>query len=113
MLWVQQQDAIYVFYTGATTQWQVYNDAYTDGMPDTDPAYASAPPGTYQPRRGFGLLWRTSAEVRNRLGWALVDYETPYSPQLQIATDGTIYISEPSGAVLSLSPGGSSWVRFG
>lgn len=114
MLWVGQQDAIYMFYDGATfPRWQVYNDAYQEGIPETDPAFDNAPPGTWQPRRGFGLLWRTQEALRSRLGWALSDRETAFTTQVQIASDGTIFLLEPRGGVISLTADGSSWARYG
>lgn len=114
MVWVQQQDAIYALYNdSATPRWQVFNDAFVEGMPDTDPAFGTAPSATWQPRRGFGLLWRSQAGARSRLGWALAQDETAYTVQVQISSDGTIYINEPSGGVIALSADGNLWTYFG
>lgn len=112
MLWVSQQDAIYVLYNSpAVPRWQVFPDTYEEGMADTDPAYSSPPPANYQPRRGFGLLWRSQPTIRERLGWALTEFETAFTIQVQIAADGSIYISDPLGGVYMLTIGGGDWRR--
>lgn len=113
MVWIEQQDAIYVLYDSANApRWQVFNDAFVEGMPDTDPAYDNAPSYTWQPKRGFGFLWRNNSAIRDRIGWAVIEYETPYVVQVQIGADGTIYVSEPRGGVFSLTPNGSEWKRY-
>lgn len=113
MLWVGQQDAIYVLYDSANLpRWQVFNDTYTDDVPDTDPAFDNAPAYTWQPRRGFGLLWRSQPAARDRLGWSVIEFETPFTTQVQISSDGTIYLLEPRGGVYALTPDGSEWKRY-
>lgn len=114
MIWVRERDAIYVMYNDATPpRWQVFKDNFDEGMPEDDPAYTVSPfPGTWQPRRGFGLLWRTNAGVRNRIGWAVEQWERPYSVQVQIAQDGALFLADPDGGVFSLVPGGANWQRF-
>jgi hypothetical protein len=113
MLWVAQQDAIYVFYDSANApRWQVFNDIFADGMPDTDPAFNNAPPFTFQPRRGFGLLWRSQSTIRDRLGWAVTESEIPFTPQVQLGSDGMIFIGDMRSGVYSLSPDSSDWKRY-
>ncbi|MBA3871561.1 MAG: hypothetical protein H0X30_20640 [Anaerolineae bacterium] len=113
MLWVAKQDAIYVFFDSASPpRWQVFNDAFTDGMPDTDPAFDHAPPYTWQPRRGFGLLWRNQSALRDHLGWAVTESEIPFTPQVQLGSDGMIFIGDMRGGVYSLSPDSSDWKRY-
>lgn len=113
MLWVGQQHAIYVLYDSANLpRWQAVNDVFQDGMPDTDPAYDNAPPNTWQPRRGFGLIWRNNPTLRDRIGWSVMEFETPFTIQVQIASDGTIYMNEPRGGVFSLSADSSEWKRY-
>jgi hypothetical protein len=113
MIWVQQQDAIYVLYDSANfPRWQVFNDAWVEGIPDTDPAYDNPPAYTWQPRRGFGLLWRNQTTVRERLGWSAIEWETPFDAQVQIGSSGTIYLNEPRGGIFALTADGSEWKRF-
>lgn len=113
MIWIGQQDAIYVLYDSANMpRWQVFNDAFEEGMPDTDPEFDNPPPYTWQPKRGFGLLWREQPVVRERLGWAVIEWETPYEVRVQTGPDGVIYISDVRGGVFALSPDGSDWKRY-
>jgi hypothetical protein len=113
MVWVQQHGAIYVLYDSANfPRWSVYQDAFREGMPETDPAFGSPPAYTWQPRRGFGLVWRTLPDVRQRLGWAVSEWEQAFTIQIQTGADGTIYMSEPRGGVFGLSPDGSDWKRY-
>lgn len=110
MIWVGTQDAIYALYlSGAPPRWQVFNDTFQEGMPETDANFDNAPLGTWQPRRGFGLIWRSQPGVKDRLGWALSEDEVSYTVQVQIGSDGMIYMNEPGGSVFSLSPTGNDW----
>lgn len=109
MVWVGAQDAIYVLYDSADMpRWEVYQDMFEAGMPETDPSLDSqAPPyAEWQPKRGFGLLWREVPGMRDRLGWAESAYEAAYTINIQTRTDGTIYFSEPFGRVFGLLPNG-------
>jgi Tol biopolymer transport system component len=45
-----------------------YADAWSEGQPET--GNATPPPGRYEPKRGFGKLWREQPGVRAALGWA-------------------------------------------
>lgn len=113
MIWIAQQDAIYVLFDSVNTpRWQVFNDAFTDGMADIDPAFNNAPPYTFQPRRGFGLLWRGQSALRDRLGWAVTETEIAFTPQVQLGSDGMIFIGDMRGGVYSLSPDSSDWKRY-
>ncbi len=113
MLWVEKQDAIYVLYDSTNPpRWQVFNDTFVDGMNDTDPAFDNAPPSTWQPRRGFGLLWRNQPSLRDRLGWAVAEAEIPFTPQVQLGSDGMIFIGDMRGGVYSLSPDSTDWKRY-
>lgn len=50
--------------------WEVYEDTFVDGEPETDPSLVP-PEGRYQPERGFGKLWRESGNLREELGWGV------------------------------------------
>lgn len=113
MLWVQQHGAIYVLYDSANApRWQVFQDTFRDGMPETDPAFNSPPAYTWQPRRGFGLLWRTLPDLRQRLGWAVIEWETNFTAQMQTGSDGWLYMTDPRGGVFALATDGSDWKRY-
>lgn len=113
MIWVGQQDAIYVVYDSVNVpRWQVFKDNFVDGTPEYDPALAAfQPPYTWQPRRGFGEVWRNTPSVRERIGWAVREWEEPYQIQLQIGLDGTVFLVEPRGGIIVLKPGGQDWER--
>jgi hypothetical protein len=114
MIWVGRQRSIYTVYDSANPpRWEVYQDAYSDGQPETDPALGPlAPPYTWQPRRGFGLVWRNNAGVRQRIGWAVREWEEPFTIQVQIATSGAIFLADPHGGIIVLQPGGRDWDRY-
>lgn len=114
MVWAQSLDAIYVLYNDPVTpRWQVFRDFFQEGMPERTSEYDNAPgPGLWQPRRGFGLLWRNNAAIRQRIGWATIEWEIPYSTQLQTADDGTIFVSQPGPAVFALMPNGITWNQY-
>jgi len=58
---------IYVVYNNG--RWSQYADTFIEG---TDPISGGemAPSGLFEPIRGFGKVWRASADVRGGLGWA-------------------------------------------
>ncbi|MBZ0297613.1 MAG: hypothetical protein K8L99_33965 [Anaerolineae bacterium] len=113
MVWIDVQDAIYVLYDSANSpRWQVFNDTFDEGMMEFDPGWGEGPPYTFQPRRGFGKVWRERPEVRQRLGWAVREWSEPYSAQVQTASDGSVFIQESRGGVFSLMANGSDWKRY-
>lgn len=119
MVWLAANDKIYVMYTSAEfPRWQIYDDLFEEGMPEIDESWEQrepAPPQTWQPRRGFGTLWRQFPDLRRRIGWAVQEWELIYEPRLQRGADGSISIEDPSGGVFYLAPRGSNWelYRFG
>lgn len=75
MVWLKPEHKIVVFFDAPMEGTdgmllRVYEDTWTAGEPESDPAI-EPPAGRYQPVRGFGKLWRTNPEVRDGLGWAL------------------------------------------
>ena len=114
MIWVGKQDAIYVFYDSVgAPRWQVFKDNFVDGDPDYDPALAAVQPSyTWQPRRGFGLIWRGDTAMQARLGWAVREWEEPFDTQVQIGADGTVFMADAHGGIISLLPGGRDWLRY-
>jgi hypothetical protein len=113
MVWISQLDAIYVLYDSAESpRWQVFADTFEDNMPEIDPALNNAPPNTWQPRRGIGLVWRGQPGVRDRLGWAIMEHEWPYTVQVQTGSDGMIYLGDSNGGVFALQPGGLDWKHY-
>lgn len=72
MFWIQPRKQIWVMYDSGqgTGEWKVYDDTYNDTEPQTDPSIV-APDGKYQPTRGFGKLWRTNQEIKDKLGFGI------------------------------------------
>jgi hypothetical protein len=114
MIWIQQQDAIYVLYDSANfPRWEVYQDSFEEWMPSLDPVLDDlAPPYTFQPKRGFGVLWRGSQPIQRRLGWSVREWEEPFNTQVQIGQDGTVYLQDSRGGVITLKAGGVDWERW-
>ena len=111
MLWVRRTDAIYVLYNDdVNPRWEVYRDFFVEGMPQE--FNANPPVNRWEPVRGFGLLWRNNSSVRDRIGWATQQYETPYSIKLQIGNDGAIFLNDPSGNIFGLTPDRNSWALY-
>jgi hypothetical protein len=69
-------------------QWRIYKDTFKEGEPETDPSL-TPPEGRFQPRRGFGKLWRETPELRTALGWAT-------TPEFALSTS---YVYQPGGKV--------------
>lgn len=109
MLWIGEQDAVYVLYDDpGMPNWEVFPDRFEDGMPERDESLIP-PADLWQPKRGFGLVWRTYNQVRNRLGWAVRDAEEGYTAQVQIGGDGTVYVEDQRRGVFALMPSGGDW----
>ncbi|MBK8051203.1 MAG: hypothetical protein IPK16_31325 [Anaerolineales bacterium] len=68
MVWRGDANAIYIFSNDGT--WQRVDDTFKEGDPEKDFSLES-PQGKRQPERGFGKIWRSQPEVREKLGWAI------------------------------------------
>lgn len=113
MFWFGAEQAIYVLYNDAQNpRWERYPDTWQEGMPERDPTIIG-PEGLWQqPRRGFGHLWRNNVGVRGRLGWALHEWETPFTGTVQQAgAEGgsTLFITGPEGQIYRLEGDQSHW----
>jgi hypothetical protein len=73
MFWIRHNRQIWVMISSEDDSnrgdWFCYLDTFVEGEPELDPNLIP-PDGLYQPRRGFGKLWRTRTELREALGWA-------------------------------------------
>ncbi len=74
MFWIRHTRQIWVMVNvppdNPGGDWFCYNDTYQEGEPEIDPNLVP-PAGLYQPRRGFGKLWRNHPELQEGLGWAI------------------------------------------
>jgi hypothetical protein len=114
MIWLDEQDLIYVLFDdGRDPHWSVYVDEWQDGDPQDDPSL-TPPGGLYQPARGFGMVWREQAGLRDRLGWA-TDAEVGFDTAVQRTSRpkyNDIYIRALDGGVWMLLSGSSGWEKL-
>jgi hypothetical protein len=112
MVWNRAEDRIYVLFgDGGGPAWRAYQDAFDEGEDLVSDPGIQPPPGSYQPIRGFGLVWREQPGVRNRLGWAM-DTETGYQTAIQRSSYvryNAIYIRALDGGVWRLGPEHREW----
>ncbi|MBN1681231.1 MAG: hypothetical protein JW966_13170 [Anaerolineae bacterium] len=73
MFWIRHTLQIWVMQNTEgdpnSGDWFCYNDPFQEGEVEMDPAIIP-PEGLYQPRRGFGKLWRNTPGLRDSLGFA-------------------------------------------
>jgi hypothetical protein len=74
MFWISTNQQIWVLVkadeNATSGEWRAFSDTFAEGEPETDPSLT--PPdltNTYQPRRGFGKIWRDTPGLREALGW--------------------------------------------
>lgn len=105
MFWLESEKMIVVLYDESPNSTLFrFEDTWAEGQPESDPTLV-APPGLYQPVRGFGKVWREGFEVRQRLGWALTreqGYEARFQSASNESIGGTFYLSTLDGQVLKL-----------
>jgi hypothetical protein len=90
MFWISSQKVIWVLYKSADNPtkgtWQSFQDTFVDGEPEIDPSL-TPPPGLFQPKRGFGKLWRNVPGLKDKMGWAT-------TPEFDLKTR---YVYQPGG----------------
>ncbi|MDQ7025370.1 MAG: hypothetical protein Q9P01_11580 [Anaerolineae bacterium] len=91
MFWLRPIDQIWVLTSNAEGEqiWQIYEDNFEEGMPESNPDFAPTEPGLIQPVRGFGFLWRENPELREQLGWAIAE-EVGYLANYEYHYGGTL-----------------------
>ena len=117
MLWTEWNRLIYILYTdNLSPRWDARPDAWEEGMPLDDPAFAP-PSGYSQPVRGFGLAWRdeqapAGARAGERLGWATDEEFAVSSAAFQCDSQpkySRCYITGPNNVVYALEPERAGW----
>jgi hypothetical protein len=103
MFWISSVTQIWVLLPADDTppdqppshgQWQIFQDNFKDGQPEIDPSIVPPTSNLYQPRRGFGLLWRSNNFVRGTLGFGT-------TPEFGLTTS---YVYQP-GPYVTTTPG--------
>lgn len=70
-------------------EWRIFVDSYQDGEPEFDPNITPPDANHYQPRRGFGKVWRNTPGLRDALGWGT-------TPEFAL---NTTYVYQPGGYI--------------
>jgi hypothetical protein len=106
MFWREDTRAIYVLYNNGT--WQTFTDTWTSADLEWD-VNIVPPPGFYQPKRGFGKVWRESHNVRTLLGWATME-ERGFYASVQPFEGGLMFWSNLRGFYVLYND--SRWERY-
>lgn len=116
LLWRINPDQVYVMYDDGRLGFypmSVYPESVRQNPPGGDPNI-QPPAGFQQPVRGFGLVWRDNAEVREGLGWAVEEEARAdwyYTFEAQDFVGGTILRECRMGVRVLLSSG--TWIKTG
>lgn len=97
---------IYVLRREGNT-WSVHQDTWRAGDPIT--VDVAPPPGAMVPAAGFGSIWRSTPEIKTRLGWAV--YEPRGSGGMIQAYEHGLVVWTPHGLLYVLSNDGR-WRTF-
>lgn len=117
MLYVVETDTIYALFNDGLANrpaWLSFDNRFN---PEIHPAIEEdAPIEWIQPRNELGLVWRTDADVRSRLGLGLAE-AIEFEGYVQVGSAGSgreiLYISGANGVVLQLLPNGEIWQIIG
>ena len=105
-IWRSDTRQIYVLRRDGNT-WSVHPDTWRPG--DRITVDAAPPPGALVPAGGFGSVWRSTPEIKSRLGWAV--YEPRGSGgSIQVFEHGLV-VWTPHGLLYVLSDDGR-WRTF-
>jgi hypothetical protein len=98
MIWRADNGTIYAF-SETDGQWGAFPPAAYARQPDNP--FFNVPPGRIRPILGFGKLWGSNADVRDRLGWATAP-EQGYLARIQIFSSAqNLLITIPDGRVIT------------
>lgn len=105
-IWRSDTREIYVLRRDGNT-WSVHSDTWRPG--DRITVDGAPPPGALVPAGGFGSVWRSTPEIKSRLGWAV--YEPRGSGgSIQVFERGLV-VWTPHGLLYVLSNDGR-WRTF-
>ncbi len=105
-IWRSDTREIYVLRRDGNT-WSVHTDVSRPG--ERVAADTAPPPGAMVPAGGFGTVWRSTPEIKNRLGWAV--YEPRGSGGLIQTFEHGLIVWTPHGLLYVLSNDGR-WRTF-
>ncbi|MBN1122377.1 MAG: hypothetical protein JXJ17_14980 [Anaerolineae bacterium] len=121
MVLIEELDLIIILFEDLITEsdqskpaWRSIPNPYEEGMEGIEPA-VPPPDGKSYPQHGFGTVWRYTATVEDRLGWAVsgeVSFNTTY--QNGLGDEGEqFYFTNIQGEVITLVPDGKGWLVAG
>jgi hypothetical protein len=83
MYWISTQKNIWVLIKqnpdDTSGEWRVYQDTFRDGEQEIDQSMVPPSANLYQPRRGFGKIWRQPTNLFQQIGWGT-------TPEFEIST---------------------------
>lgn len=97
---------IYTLYSDGT--WQSFADTWQSGQLEWDPTIVP-PTGLYQPKRGFGKIWREQPGVRSKIDWATTA-ERGLGASYQAFQGGLMIWSDVQGTFVLYNDG--TWSHF-
>ena len=111
MIWREDTSEIYVLYDDG--DYETHADTWQEGDPVMIPG--TPPPGLYAPVRGFGNLYASQPQIRERLGWA-TEEEDGYTMWVETIAGGSgrypgisTYFTLPDSTVVNLYPFTETW----
>jgi hypothetical protein len=112
MFWRGDLGVIYTLFSDK--KYQQFADTWTSAEPEWDVSIVP-PAGFYQPKRGFGKVWREgdvspSGKVRDKLSWATIE-ERGLSMSWQAYTGGLMLWSNTQGFFV-LYNDNYTWERY-
>ena len=106
MFWRQDLQLIYAVYGDGT--WQSFSDTWDSSQIEEDPTIVP-PSGFYQPKRGFGKVWREQSGVRDKLSWAIAP-ERGFAASWQAFEGGMMLWSDHQGTFVLYNDG--TWSHY-
>jgi hypothetical protein len=110
---VWRSDTLQIYVLHADGSYETYEDTWHEGDPVEIPG--SPPPGLYAPVRGFGNLYASLPDLRERLGWATAP-EKGYTMRVETIPGGSgrypatsVYFTLPNSEKVNLYPFTSTW----
>jgi len=106
MFWREDLLLIYAVYSDGT--WQSFADTWDSTQIIEDPTIVP-PAGYYQPKRGFGKVWREQSGVRDKLSWATAP-ERGFGASWQAFERGLMLWSDHQGIFVLYNDG--TWDHY-
>jgi hypothetical protein len=111
MVWIKggyrQPDIIYVIFFDqgrGSLVWERFTDTWREGDPVS--GGKQAPPGLYEPIRGFGKVWRENQRVSNTLGWATAPESVDNGVVQRFVSDALMLYRSTTDRVFIIYPDG-------